>query len=756
MFLFPVRHHSPAAARHVTRVIRARRPRAVLVEGPADATPLIPALLDVRTEPPVALYAYRTEGAPRAVSWPFCAYSPEYVALAAAREVGARSAFCDLPASAVLAAGDETGLNLSPAEDYARFCGGLAEAAGYATFDEFWDVVFEQEAADLPSDAFVAALVEFGAKARRLVPRGDEDSVREAQMAAAALRLVDEGIAPEEIVLVCGAAHVEPIAALVAGSAEVEPMDPPTVPAALHLIPFSFPRLSEHFGYGAGNRAPRYYQRVWEAGGDHAVATRAALLALAADLRGAGRDASLAQAIDADTLGGVLARLRGKPAAGVDEIEDAAAACFGQGQELPVAAALRRIQIGETVGRVTPEIGRTPLQTEFYETTSRLGLPVVDAPRQILLHMPIAAEAARSVFLHRLVLAEIPYAVELVSGLGGGGRAAVKDPLDQIARSREKWELAWTPATDGQLVERTALGASFAEVCGRTLADALAAATRIDQGTETLLRMALCDLTEGFDAGLLRCERLAAAGGDFVALGRATFHLDGLAAYGAARRLPAAALATLAARLFRRAAVHLPAAAVCGDEDAVAVRDTLVSLADLVRRASPVADGETFWQALERTAAGAATHGEIRGAILTLLQLGGRLGDSDLAHHLRYWLSATAEPGANARLVAGVFSLHRGTLVRNRPLVAAVNGFLAGLSLATLTPLLPTLRRALGNLGGAERAYLSETLAGVLGVTPSTATRSVAASDVETALLREADALVATTLDDWRERYGIA
>src|SRR5919199_3318719 len=64
MLVCPVRHHSPAAALQVERLIHERRPRAVLVEGPADANDLIPLLLDAETAPPVALYAYRQQAAP--------------------------------------------------------------------------------------------------------------------------------------------------------------------------------------------------------------------------------------------------------------------------------------------------------------------------------------------------------------------------------------------------------------------------------------------------------------------------------------------------------------------------------------------------------------------------------------------------------------------------------------------------------------------------------------------------------------------
>jgi len=40
--------------------------------------------------------------------------------------------------------------------------------------------------------------------------------------------------------------------------------------------------------------------------------------------------------------------------------------------------------------------------------------------------------------------------VELESGLGGR-RAGGAEPVEQLARVREKWELQWSPATDAQL-----------------------------------------------------------------------------------------------------------------------------------------------------------------------------------------------------------------------------------------------------------------------------------------------------------------
>ena len=265
ILICPVRHHSPAAALQVARLIRERRPRAVLVEGPADGTDLIPLLLDGETAPPVALYAYRATpegsgrgpggvdgagatGGPevRAVYYPFCEYSPEYVALKTGQEVGAELRFCDVPAATTLARpatprgegqnegqgapgeraeGRPAGATPGPgaAEDplpptalpgFGDFAAAVAEAAGYGSFEEFWEAVFEQAAGAAPPETALAWLETFGRQARQLAAPGleAENGVRERHMAGVARDLVEQGLPPESILLVCGAAHAGPIA----------------------------------------------------------------------------------------------------------------------------------------------------------------------------------------------------------------------------------------------------------------------------------------------------------------------------------------------------------------------------------------------------------------------------------------------------------------------------------------------------------------------------------------------------------------
>ena len=94
---FPVRHHSPACAWHVDRVIREIRPESVLIEGPRDATSLLPLILHKQTRFPVAIYTTYVQrppdGPPRrhAAYYPLCEYSPELAAIRAGKAVQGRS-----------------------------------------------------------------------------------------------------------------------------------------------------------------------------------------------------------------------------------------------------------------------------------------------------------------------------------------------------------------------------------------------------------------------------------------------------------------------------------------------------------------------------------------------------------------------------------------------------------------------------------------------------------------------------------------
>ena len=108
IWVVPIRHHSPACAAQLERLIAAVKPSAIVVEGPCDFDPLIELLCDPRTRAPVAVVALREaeagqaapRGARRVASYfPLCAHSPELIALQAAAADRLPVRFMDLPST---------------------------------------------------------------------------------------------------------------------------------------------------------------------------------------------------------------------------------------------------------------------------------------------------------------------------------------------------------------------------------------------------------------------------------------------------------------------------------------------------------------------------------------------------------------------------------------------------------------------------------------------------------------------------------
>lgn len=186
--LLPVRHHSPACAWQVQRVIEEWQPQAVLVEGPDTACPLIPAMIDPATKAPFAVY-YSYDDTAGAVSeekekyrcyYPFLDYSPELAALRTGNARGAQVAFIDLPYGDILAASQEgkgmrqEGEKSNYNDDYLlsrnTYLQRLCEKTGLRSFDEFWEKYFELEGLEQDGETWFDNLLTYCCQARESTP----------------------------------------------------------------------------------------------------------------------------------------------------------------------------------------------------------------------------------------------------------------------------------------------------------------------------------------------------------------------------------------------------------------------------------------------------------------------------------------------------------------------------------------------------------------------------------------------------------
>lgn len=765
--LFPVRHHSPRSSAVLAAFLADVRPEAVLIEGPIDATGLIDVLVDKETRPPVAILGYRTDGTPGSSLWPFAAYSPEYVAAKWGKEHGKKVAFIDVPIGCSLAAheahddeapdGDIEAEEAAPPElpeeatpDVHTAC---ARARGFRSFEEFWEASFEAPAYD--ATAFRAALLAY-ADLVRAAERSPRSRARDAYMAQRIAEHVARGIAPERIVVVAGAAHV---AAFAAGDVDLALAEqlPDPVQSAATLIPFSFPRLAEQLGYGAGNRAPQFYQRAHDAGCSFRRATLEVLVEFTEHLRLRGFMASLADTIEAYRLAVALSDLRGKAEPGLDELREATIATLCRGDAAHVDGFLWPSVIGRHVGKVADRIGKNSLQEEFWREIEERRLPRSDQVESFALKLNDEVQVETSVFLHRLRVAEIPYASYIGKHAGKVGsksaRAAAAQKagdVDALTRTSEAWQAQWTPSTDVALIEKIVLGDTLEQVVTRLLGEQLAAASHAGQAADVLIEAVVTGCVMTVSSALETCERLAAGDDDLPSLARSAGVLSSLCSYGSSRAASALgddAIPALCKKTFDRAVLRVHDACTGNDEAVAGPKRALRTLHE-VALAQPLVDREAWLSAARGLASSYAVNPSAAGLAAGLLYLAQVFSDDDIILVVGQRLSDALEPARAAGFLEGFFEVNALALVKSRPVVAALDAFMTGVEAARFRDALPVLRRAFKTLGSTERRYLLENVLAVRGIGDKARAAQAILLEKDKEKLKEMSADLSKAMDD--------
>src|SRR5215813_3994889 len=95
--VFGIRHHGPGSARSLLAALHKLKPDVVLIEGPPEAEPLLPLLVNESTKPPIALLLYAADEPSLASFYPQAVFSPEWQAIHFAAKNKLPVRFIDLP-----------------------------------------------------------------------------------------------------------------------------------------------------------------------------------------------------------------------------------------------------------------------------------------------------------------------------------------------------------------------------------------------------------------------------------------------------------------------------------------------------------------------------------------------------------------------------------------------------------------------------------------------------------------------------------
>lgn len=758
LYWFPVRHHSPTIARQLVRCIEQRKPKIIFIEGPHEAQEMIEFVVDAKTRPPVAIYSSFREPAPEpgappvrhSVWYPIVSYSPEYVAMSMARRLGIEAMFIDLPHYAI-GRDEPQGVHrrdlneIAPQSDFYRL---LSQAAGHRSFEETWDRLFETPR-EQAYEAMRREVALFCAAVRATTPPqsliADGTLARERFMWRAIQQTLQERkIKPEEAIIVCGGFHI------FLDRDDKEP--PPQIPQgtlSVTVAPYSYFRLSRLSGYGAGNRAPRFYEMCYDhhrAGGGQEPVVIEYVIDVLKEARRRGEPLSSADAIGATHYAFMLTRLRGRSAPVLDDIHDALITCCCKGDPrndaMHLLEAIDEVNIGTQLGRVTDRIGRLPIVNDFYEQLDRLELTEFAAREKVqtyTLDKREPRDAARSAFLHRL----------LFLGVEIGNLQREAAPFGQSI-FKEHWRLRWGPKIEADLIERNLHGDTvelaattlLRESLGTNAFDAGPACRKLVQAVDMDLPQLVADAEKNTGYAIDHDDR-------FGSLADALSSLMLLERYAAFRALGKQRLADLIARCFDRACFAVPQVASAPPEQWEEIVHGLLALAEPVIQRDDL-DANLFATHVQQAAAN-STMPFLRGAFLGVLTEMRRLKPEAIAAELLAFARGPVDQQVIAGdFLNGVLRVSRtAILLGAKALVQAVDELLRNATPETVLSMVPRLRGAFESLHERQRDGIASHVAELHGLKESESLRKLTTSVGAAHLMAELDGQVAVIMNGW-------
>jgi hypothetical protein len=755
--IFPVRHHSPTAARLVRDLIARARPRSVLIEGPADFNDRM-AELSLPHRPPLAVYSYvrRPDGLRRGAYYPLCEHSPEWQALRAGAAAGADVRFIDLPWAELASREDE------PENRYAD--AGLARSAyvrnlcrhlGVENFHDLWDTLFEVDDRLTLEDYLVRCHHLCGHVRLLDGPGSATDRLREAFMAQSIRAVQAQASGPA--VVVCGGYHALALHARLTGQGPDglrDPADATLTPPAegeergIALTPYSFERLDALTGYNAGMPNPGFYHQVWldrEAG--KTDTHRTVRNRIVVRLRERGQRVSAADLIAAETTARALADLRGHAAVWrTDLLEGLTAALIKDELSTtgshPLLEAAHEVLRGGERGSLAEGTVLPPLVLDVRAVLAKHDLQPQGRERDVYLDLHQPDQRPRSRALHRLRLLEVPG----FDKTGGSDLAARTD----LAAVWESWRLAWSPDLDARCIEAARYGPTLAEAAAAVLTERAAGLERNAAGAALLLlQAALAGLTEMADDLRGRVRELVRTEPDFFGATEALGHLLYLYRYDTVLETSRSeTVGDLLREAYARGLWLFEGVGAAPDRDADLVRG-VAALRETFERCAGLLglDREELLDVLRRSAASSSQSPLARGAALGAVW---SLGATDV-QAVQKQLGRFTDPDRLGDFLTGLFALAREQVQRQHSLVLAVHATLAGYSDEDFLSALPALRLAFTSFTPREKHHLALSLREGLGLA---AEEPVAALEVDADTATRAFALEGKVLEALA-KYGL-
>jgi hypothetical protein len=710
VIFFPVRHHSPAAARLLRQLIHDRQPAAILIEGPSDFNDRLDELF-LPHALPIAIYSYihTSDDRRRGAFYPFCIYSPEWQALQTAHELDIPVKFIDLPWADRTT--DRAVENAYSDEPFKRgdYIATLCQKLGVEDFDALWDVLFEIDP-DLTIEQYLERCHQFCWHMRAsnsMIEQSDLD--REAFMLAQIKQTRNR--TPGQILVVTGGFHS---AALYTGLdedlPEIPPLEPPTiVNQGIALTPYSYDRLDNLTGYQSGMPNPGFYHAVWKYRAEAAQPVAPTLLQqIVQALRQKQQIASTADLIAVQTLAQGLADLRGHAEIWRSDLIDGVIGGLikedlAMGSRHPFLEAIYQVFRGDDRGRLAPGTPLPPLVQDLHQQLHRLDLFPTSGKRSVDFNLTpgLPTDRPASALFHALRILEI----QGIQRTGGTDFTTRSD----LTKIDERWEIHWTPNFDSSSIEAAIYGATVAEATIAKLQERAQAIERdAEQAALLLLDAALAGVDAVADTFYTALITLINQESNFLALARSLHHILYLHRYDEVLGTQKQShIAQILAAAFQRGLWLLDSLGVSTGEDDRLLKG-IGKLMEAYERSGPLLTyhRSAFVQVLDRISQDAQQLPILRGGAIGALWLLGETSMERILSTLRYY----AQPEKLGDFLTGIFHLARETTQREPELVLSIDAVMLGYSDDEFLEALPSLRLAFAYFTSREKQNIAKTL----------------------------------------------
>jgi hypothetical protein len=705
--LLGIRHHGPGSSRHVLNALEEIKPDIILIEGPPEGESMLSWIGHEDMKPPVALLGYVPGNPQQAVFYPFTDYSPEWNAIKYGLKHKIPIRFIDMPLAHSLASKEtsadenfdhETAQDTIPSivtEDTEEIIkrnpiAYLAEIAGFDDAEEWWEHQFE--IANHATEVFDAIATSMTALRDHLPQKADErEAIREAFMRKAIRTAQKEMYA--DIAVVCGAWHVPALSNMPKqkdDDAVIKNL--PKTKVETTWIPWTNDRLSFESGYGAGLESPGWYHHVWH----HPKDNGAIWLAHTARIfREHQIDISSAHIIESVRLSNALVGLRSLQRPGLKEHNESTQAVMCMGDAILMKLIHKELIVGKRLGQVPEGTPQVPIHRSFDESIKKFRFKISNDEKLQKLDLREESDLQKSIFLHRLLLLDVPWG-KLQYSRGKG-------------TFKEEWILRWYPELTIQLLEKAPWGNTIELASNQYLIHCVENCQRLDEVTKLVQQAIPAELKDSIQFAMERMDALAASTSDTSILMDAFIPLAQISRYGNVRNTDMETIQLILTAIFYRIVAGLTLSCIgIDDQQAVMTADKIKEMHQAIILLEDEELKKSWINIIHKTSATTQAAPLIQGYCHKLLYDVKEVDHETTATAFSKALSINNEPEFSANWLEGFLKDAATILILDDAIWNIVNNWLSALDEAVFLQVIPLLRRTFAVFNNVEKRKIAE------------------------------------------------